>query len=65
MHNSQDFQILSMLIDPVGLIINRIEKIREKFNSRERKKAASWILKDMRRKRWTVKIARSTKNRSL
>ena len=64
MHNSQDFQILSMLIDLVGLIINRIEKIREKFNSRERKKTASWILKDMR-KRWTVKIARSAKNRSL
>ena len=36
MHNSQDFQILSMLIDLVGFIINRIEKIREKFNSREK-----------------------------
>ena len=36
MHNSQDFQILSMLIDLVRLIINRIERIREKFNSREK-----------------------------
>ena len=35
MHNSQDFQILSMLIDLVRLI-NRIERIREKFNLREK-----------------------------